>query len=220
MSTDAIQAKAAKRIAIIGSGISGLSCAYFLNKQHKVTIFEQQCQLGGHTATKTVEVQGQSVDVDTGFIVFNDRTYPNFLRLLDTIGVEVQPTEMSFSVHNEITGLEYNGHTLNTLFADRGNLLNRSFLHLLLDICRFNRLAKQAFLRPSECCGTLSDFLMRRRFDGLSYRLSFSQAGKDYRPGAGFELREDFSSLQGRLAYGILPGEKSKFPLTFNCGTK
>jgi predicted NAD/FAD-binding protein len=99
-----------KNIAIIGSGVSGLTAAYLLSKKHKVTVFEKAPQIGGHTATVDVEVAGETFAIDTGFIVFNDRTYPNFLALLDEIGIKKQETEMSFSVHNCQTKLEYNGY--------------------------------------------------------------------------------------------------------------
>ena len=106
-----------KRIAIIGSGISGQTCGYLLSKQHNVTLFEANNTLGGHTATIDIEIDGKSLAVDTGFIVFNDRTYPNFIKMMDQIGIKSKPTEMSFSVKNASTGLEYNGHSINTLFA-------------------------------------------------------------------------------------------------------
>jgi predicted NAD/FAD-binding protein len=116
-----------KNIAIIGSGISGLTTAYLLAKKHKVTVFEKSEHIGGHTATVDVEVAGKYHAIDTGFIVFNNKTYPNFLALLDEIGVGKQEAEMSFSVHNTKTKLEYNGHNLNTLFAQRRNLFRPKF---------------------------------------------------------------------------------------------
>nr|BFE97339.1 hypothetical protein GCM10020185_78750 [Pseudomonas brassicacearum subsp. brassicacearum] len=110
------------RIAIIGSGISGLTCAYLLARRHQITLFEADDRIGGHTHTVDVDWQGQRYGVDTGFIVYNDWTYPNFIRLLDQLGVASRPTEMSFSVHDPATGQEYKGHTLRSLFARRGNL--------------------------------------------------------------------------------------------------
>ena len=115
-----------KKIAIIGSGISGLSAGFLLHKLHDITLFEAAPVLGGHTATVDVSLAGRSYAIDTGFIVFNDRTYPNFLKLLERIGVARQPTEMSFSVKSP-QGLEYNGHNLDTLFAQRSNLLSPRF---------------------------------------------------------------------------------------------
>ena len=111
------------KIAIVGSGIAGLTCAYLLNRQHDIQVFEASDWIGGHTHTVDVQVDGRSYAIDTGFIVFNDWTYPNFIRLLEQIGVGFKPTEMSFSVSDPATGVEYNGHDLNTLFAQRSNLL-------------------------------------------------------------------------------------------------
>lgn len=129
------------RIAIIGSGISGLTCAYLLSRRSEVTVFEAADWIGGHTHTVDIEWQGQRYAVDTGFIVFNDWTYPNFIRLMDRLGVVSRPTEMSFSVNDPESGLEYNGNNLDTLFAQRGNLLSPGFWGMLRDIVRFNRQA-------------------------------------------------------------------------------
>ncbi|WP_342247175.1 NAD(P)/FAD-dependent oxidoreductase [Pseudomonas sp. OTU5201] len=127
------------RIAIIGSGISGLTCAHLLARRHEVTVFEASHWVGGHTHTVDVEWQGQRYAVDTGFIVFNDWTYPNFIRLLEQLGVASRPTEMSFSVHDPASGLEYNGRDLDSLFVQRRNLLSPAFWTMLRDILRFNR---------------------------------------------------------------------------------
>jgi predicted NAD/FAD-binding protein len=128
-------------IAIIGSGISGLTSAYLLSRNHEITLFEADARLGGHTHTVEVSVDGRTYSVDTGFIVFNDWTYPNFIRLLGQIGVGFKPTQMSFSVTDPESGLEYNGNTLNSLFAQRRNLLSPGFLGMLRDILRFNKQA-------------------------------------------------------------------------------
>lgn len=127
------------RIAIIGTGISGLSAAYYLRQAHDITLFESAARIGGHTATVDVELGGRAHAIDTGFIVYNDWTYPNFIALLNEIGVDTQPTEMSFSVRCDASGLEYGGNNLNTLFAQRRNLLRPSFHGMLRDILRFNR---------------------------------------------------------------------------------
>jgi predicted NAD/FAD-binding protein len=129
------------RIAIIGSGISGLTCAYLLSRQHQVTVFEADDRIGGHTHTVDITWGGSRYAIDTGFIVFNDWTYPHFIRLLDQLKVTSQPTQMSFSVHDPRSGLEYNGHDLNTLFAQRRNLVSPGFWGMLRDIMRFNRQA-------------------------------------------------------------------------------
>jgi len=133
-----------QRIAIIGSGISGLTAAYLLHKSHEITLFEANDYIGGHTHTAKVVQGGQYYDIDTGFIVCNDRNYPIFLKFMDKLNVAMQPTEMSFSVRNNPLGLEYNGHNLNTLFSQRRNLLRPKFYRLIRDILYFNKAAKKA----------------------------------------------------------------------------
>jgi predicted NAD/FAD-binding protein len=127
------------RVAVIGTGISGNVAAYYLNKQHDVTVYEANGYIGGHTHTHDIEWAGSQYAIDTGFIVFNEKTYPNFIALMDELGVASKPTTMSFSVKSELNGLEYNGHSLNTLFAQRLNLLRPSFHRMIRDILRFNR---------------------------------------------------------------------------------
>jgi len=128
-----------QRIAVIGSGIAGLTSAYLLSRNHEVSVFEANDYLGGHTHTRVVESGGRSFPVNTGFIVFNDWTYPNFIKLMTELGVASEASDMSFSVRCENTGLEYNGTSLNSLFAQRTNLLNPRFLRMVYDILRFNR---------------------------------------------------------------------------------
>ena len=153
------------RIAIVGSGISGLVCAWLLNRQHEITVFEASDWIGGHTHTVDIELQGRQYAVDTGFIVFNDWTYPNFIRLLDQLGVDSQPTEMSFSVHDPKSGLEYNGNNLNSLFAQRSNLLSPGFLGMLRDILRFNREATNELQQGHIAADTtLGEYLAARRY--------------------------------------------------------
>jgi predicted NAD/FAD-binding protein len=127
------------KIAIIGSGISGLTSAHLLNRSHEITLFEASDWIGGHTHTVDVTVDGRNYAVDTGFIVFNDWTYPNFIRLLGLLGVRFKPTTMSFSVTDPDSGLEYNGNNFNSLFAQRRNLLSPGFWGMLRDIVRFNK---------------------------------------------------------------------------------
>ena len=127
------------KVAVIGAGISGLTAAYKLAPRCEVTVFESADRLGGHTATVDVTHGGQEWAIDTGFIVFNEWTYPNFIALLKELNVEVQETEMSFSVSCEDSGLEYGGNNLNTLFAQRRNIVSPYFLRLVRDILRFNK---------------------------------------------------------------------------------
>ncbi|WP_160153491.1 NAD(P)/FAD-dependent oxidoreductase [Microbulbifer sp. ALW1] len=135
------------RIAIIGSGISGLTAAYLLHKKYDITLFEADSRLGGHTATVDLMEAGQPLAVDTGFIVFNDWTYPNFIKLMDRLGVKSQPTDMGFSVSSGDGGFEYAGNNLNSLFAQRRNLLDGGHWRMLRDIVRFNRDAVEDWKR-------------------------------------------------------------------------
>ena len=150
------------KIAVIGAGIAGNTVAYHLHPEHQVTVFEANSHIGGHTHTHDIAYQGKSYAVDTGFIVFNDRTYPEFIRLLDTLGVPSQPSHMSFSVRNELSGIEYNGTTLNSLFAQRRNLLRPSFYRMIADILRFNREAPK--LLDEEEAMSLQEYLTRYRY--------------------------------------------------------
>jgi predicted NAD/FAD-binding protein len=138
------------RIAIIGSGISGLAAAHLLHPAHDLTIFEASDHVGGHTRTVPVAREGHAYAVDTGFIVFNRRTYPTFCTLIDRLGVAAQPTEMSFAVRCERSGIEYLGSSINGLFAQRRNLLSPSFHRLWWDILRFNKLTKDLLDAESE----------------------------------------------------------------------
>ncbi|MGF1734529.1 NAD(P)/FAD-dependent oxidoreductase [Photobacterium satsumensis] len=152
------------KIAIIGSGISGLTCAHYLDKQHDITVYEANDYIGGHTATVDVDVASGKYAIDTGFIVFNDRTYPNFEQLLAEIGVCGKPAEMSFSVQNTLNGLEYNGHHLMSMFAQKRNILNPTFYRFISDILRFNKLAKEVDL-AIEMSQTLGEFLSAHKFN-------------------------------------------------------
>lgn len=157
-----------KRIAIIGTGISGLTCGYLLNKNHDITVFEANDYIGGHTHTVDVEVNGESHAIDTGFIVFNDWTYPNFIKLMEKLGVASQPTEMSFSVTNKSLDLEYNGNNLNSLFAQRRNLIRPQFWRLVRDILRFNDLCKTKLKDISAADKTtLWEFIEKHKFSPI-----------------------------------------------------
>ncbi|KPJ82663.1 MAG: FAD-dependent oxidoreductase [Gammaproteobacteria bacterium SG8_30] len=151
------------RVAVIGSGISGLTVAAGLAPRHAVTVFEASDRVGGHTHTVEVDEDGGRIAVDTGFIVFNDWTYPNFVAMLERLGVPWQLSNMSFSLQCERTGLEYNGTSLNALFAQRRNLFRPSFLHMIWEILRFNREAP-AFLARHDEATSLGDWLQANRY--------------------------------------------------------
>jgi len=145
------------RIGIVGSGISGLVSAHLLHRDHEVTLFEANDYVGGHTITTQVGSNGTSLEVDAGFIVYNELNYPYFVRLLDQLGVETQPTSMSFSVRSDKANLEFAGTNLNTLFAQRSNLVRPSFYRFAREIMRFNDAAKEAL--GNGLRGTLGEFL-------------------------------------------------------------
>ncbi|MBL6747060.1 MAG: FAD-dependent oxidoreductase [Pseudomonadales bacterium] len=161
-----------QRIAIVGSGIAGLAAAHLLARKHDVSVFEANDYIGGHTHTVPVEMEGEQYEIDTGFIVCNDRNYPNFLKFMDQLGVSLQPTEMSFSVRNDSENLEYNGHNLNTLFAQRKNLLRPRFIRLVSDILSFNKASKAAIEQQQIKDITLDEFLTQQNL-GDSLRLNY-----------------------------------------------
>lgn len=132
------------KIAIVGAGISGLTAAYYLQGQHDITLLEKNNYLGGHTNTVSVKEGSRSVPIDTGFIVYNDRTYPLFCKLLDDLLVQSRPTQMTFGVKSDRTGLEYQGGSLSSFFAQRANLLRARHYRLLMEILRFQKLARQS----------------------------------------------------------------------------
>lgn len=148
------------KIAIIGTGIAGNVAAYYLNQSHDITVFEANDYTGGHTHTHDIVHENRHFSVDTGFIVFNYKTYPHFTRLLHELNVETQPSSMSFSVKCERTGLEYNGTTLNSLFAQRTNLFKPSFYRMINDILRFNKSAVN-ILDTENANLRLGDILLR-----------------------------------------------------------
>ncbi|HTL15015.1 MAG TPA: FAD-dependent oxidoreductase [Thermomonas sp.] len=136
------------RVAVVGSGIAGLSAAWLLSRSHEVVLYEADDRLGGHTDTHRVELEGRTLAVDTGFIVHNPVHYPLLTRLFDELGVASQPTTMSFSVQDAATGLEYNATTLDTLFCQRRNLVSPRFWGLLRDLARFYRAAPALLDQP------------------------------------------------------------------------
>lgn len=149
------------RVAVIGSGISGLSAAWLLSREHRVSLLEANDYLGGHSHTVDIALGGISAPVDTGFLVFNDRTYPNLNALFREIGVAWTASDMSFSVRLEETGLEWAGSSLATVFAQKRNLVSPEFWRMLKDIMRFNRETTALARTASPVRGTLSEFLER-----------------------------------------------------------
>ena len=159
-----------KRVAVIGSGISGLTCAWLLREKYDISLYEANDYAGGHTQTTDVELNGKTWPVNTGFIVFNDWTYPNFIRLMELLGVASEDSDMSFSVKCENTGLEYNGHTLNTLFAQRRNLLKPSFWGMIRDILKFNKATREELDADTlDRTETLGQYLNRHGY-GKAFR--------------------------------------------------
>jgi len=157
------------RIAVIGSGVSGLTAAWALAPTHTVTLFESQHRLGGHTNTVDVTLEGKTFPVDTGFLVFNERTYPNLIALFRFLGVDSHESSMTFSVQAKHNDLEWCGTDLRTLFAQRRNLFNFKFLAMLIDILRCNRELTAAHLDGTLGDEPLKDWLDQRGF-GKSVR--------------------------------------------------
>lgn len=181
------------RIAILGTGVSGLVAAYRLNSSHEITVFEANDYLGGHANTVDVEYDGERHAVETGFVVFNEWCYPNFIRILDELGVDSRPTSMSFSVRDDKSGLEYNGHSLRALFAQRRNLLRPSFHRMLYDILRFNRDAKRLLQTGSD--ETVGEFIARQ--------------------GYGREFRRHYLLPMGSAIWSCPLGTFAHFPIRF-----
>lgn len=182
------------KVAIIGSGISGLVAAYRLSPSHEITVFEANDYVGGHTHTHDITLGDERHSIDTGFIVFNDWTYPNFIALLDELGVPSQPTNMSFSVRDDRSGLEYNGESLNRLFAQRRNVFSPRFYVLIADILRFNRLVRSS-AGSSEQRATVGEFLKKHRFSR--------------------EFSEQYLLPMGAAIWSCPVGAFSQFPIQF-----
>jgi predicted NAD/FAD-binding protein len=152
------------RIAVIGSGISGMAAAYFLSRKHEVDLFESEARVGGHTHTVTVESSRGPLAVDTGFIVHNDRTYPNLVKLFASLGVATQASDMSFAVACPKTGFEYSSRGLNGFYAQRSNLARLRQHRLLREILRFNREAAKLLRDPAADSMTLGDVMEQGRY--------------------------------------------------------
>jgi predicted NAD/FAD-binding protein len=211
------------RIAVIGSGISGLVAAHHLCRDHDVTVYEAGSHAGGHAHTVDVDHEGRAYAIDTGFIVFNDRTYPNFVGLMAELGVAWQPSTMSFSFRCERSGLEYNGTSLNSLFAQRRNLVRPSFLRMVADILRFNREAP-ALLASRSPGPELGDYLARAAYSRAfvdHYIVPMGAAIWSSRPGdmlrfparffVEFFVNHGFLSVHGRPVWRVIRGGSREY---------
>jgi len=168
--------EAVLRIAVVGTGISGLTCVELLRRNHEVWAFEAEDRPGGHTHTVDVELAEATLPVDTGFLVYTERTYPLLKRLFARLDIPTKPAEMSFSVSDEVTGIEWRGTSASTIFAQLANLAKPGFWRMLIDIVRFNRscrilLSKSGMLRAKLDCSnldkvgpTLAEFLADRHW--------------------------------------------------------
>ena len=182
------------RIAIVGTGVSGLVVAHRLHRRHDVTLFEANDYVGGHVNTIPLTLNGVTYGVDTGFIVYNERNYPLFTALLAELNVGSQPTTMSFSVRSDATGLEYNGSSINQLFVQRRNILRPQFYRMLRDILRFNRNAPAA-VASTMAAGTLGAYLETAGF--------------------GAELARDYLVPMGGALWSIPPAKVLEMPAAF-----
>ena len=151
------------KIAIIGSGISGLTSAYILNKKHDITIYEKNDYIGGHTHTHKIPENNTTFNVDSGFIVYNENTYPNFIRLLDLLNVERQHSNMGFSVKTSYKDFEYSGNSIGSIFAKKSNMFNPYFLNMLKSILRFNKVSIKD-LDKIDASTSLIEYLKSKRF--------------------------------------------------------
>ena len=155
------------KIAIIGSGISGLTSAYILSKKHEVYLFEKNDYIGGHTHTHEIKENTNNINVDSGFIVYNENTYPNFIKLLDILNIERQHTEMGFSVKSNSQDFEYAGNSINSIFSQRKNIFKPSFLKMVYDILKFNYQSKRDIKKIS------TNITLEQYLDSSSYSKEF-----------------------------------------------
>jgi len=151
-------------VGIVGTGIAGMGCAHFLQRSHEIFLYEKNDYIGGHTNTVSVEEDGKEIPVDTGFMVYNEVTYPNLTRLFRELRVETKNTSMSFSVQHVPSGLEYCGSSLNHLFAQRRNLFRPAFIKMLMDIHRFNAESPEVLENEKFAEHTIGDYMRERRY--------------------------------------------------------
>ena len=189
------------KIAVIGAGIAGMSAAYYLSKKYEIHLFESSERLGGHTNTVAVQALQQNYLIDTGFIVFNSKNYPFFMKLMNELGVEYQNSHMSFSVKVEENGLEYNGTSINSLFCQRKNIFNFKFYSLIKDILRFNKEATHYYLQQIHESKTKIESMSIEEFASLN---RYSK-----------EFVEYYLMPMGAALWSASRGEMKKFPLDF-----
>ena len=151
------------KIAVIGSGISGLTSAFLLSKKHEVFLYEKNDYIGGHTHTHEINENDKKINVDSGFIVYNENTYPNFMKLLDILKIESQHTTMGFSVKSDSNDFEYAGNSIHSIFAQKSNIFRPSFLKMIYQILRFNKISKNEYNNIDENV-TLNDYLLKFSF--------------------------------------------------------
>ncbi len=187
------------KIAVIGSGISGMSSAYYLSKNNEIHLFESSSRLGGHTNTIDLNIDSRNYSIDTGFIVFNNKNYPLFSNLMNTLGVEFQKSFMSFSVKVEENKLEYNGTSINSLFCQRKNIFNPKFYLMIKDIMRFNKEAssyyKDQIKHQNKELMSIEDFAKKNHYNK--------------------EFIEYYLIPMGAALWSASRGEMRKFPLDF-----
>jgi uncharacterized protein len=152
------------RIAVIGTGIAGLVCTHVLRPHHDLTVFEADSRPGGHSHTTTVSIGDRATPVDTGFLVYNERTYPGLVRLFAELGIATKPSDMSFSVSDEVSGIEYRGTSLNSIFAQRRNVAHPQFVRMIADVARFHRAGRRLLVDPPESSYTVADMLTEGRW--------------------------------------------------------
>jgi len=153
------------RIAIVGTGVAGLTCTHLLGRRHEVTVFEADPRPGGHAHTVRVDLADETHDVDTGFLVYNERNYPGLVKLFAELGTATKPSDMSFSVSDDATGVEWKGTSLSTLFAQRRNVARPAFLRMLADVVRFNRKARELLQHPDpDLTLSLAELLRQGRW--------------------------------------------------------
>ena len=161
-------------VAIIGSGIAGISTSLFLSKKHTVSIYERNNYIGGHTNTKKVIIDNKEINVDTGFIVFNKLNYPNLLNLFDFYNIDYENSDMSLSVSNVDENIEWSGKSLKTIFSDTRNIFDIKFIKFLIDIINFNRLVKKDIDILVKNHEPLGQWLTRKNFGNYFKAVSYT----------------------------------------------